>query len=252
MHVRTVVFLGAISTAFGFTGLSPGRGQAEPARAAAPPAVLESLDPAWCPLEGDVGPGLHGLWVEHDGMTRSYELHVPDSYDGSVPVPLVVSFHGYASDPAEHAALSGLDDVAGLMGFIVAYPSGFAGTWNAGRCCGAAAFADVDDVGYVVEVMRDVSRRACIDPDRIYLTGVSNGGDMADRVAWERPGLVAAVATAQSQVPGTLLLTSAPVPAIVFQAEEPALDAWDALSPTPAADDAAWRIWDFLSYYRLP
>lgn len=34
------------------------------------------------------------LTLTVDGLERSYILHVPDSYDGRQPVPLILDFHG--------------------------------------------------------------------------------------------------------------------------------------------------------------
>jgi polyhydroxybutyrate depolymerase len=175
-----------------------------------------ALAPARCPLPGDPGPGDHTLWVEHDGMTRTYEIHVPATYDGAIPTPLVVGLHGFASSAAQHARLSGMNDVSDREGFIAIYPSGFAGSWNAGECCGAASVAGLDDAGFVVEAVEDAASRLCLDTERVYLSGTSNGGMLAHRLACEQADLFAAVAVVSGRMPASFCMPSRPVPLVAF------------------------------------
>ena len=184
------------------------------------------LTQAWCPVADDPGAGTHVLGIEHDGMLRSYEAHVPVSYDGAIPAPLVVALHGFASDPTEMAALAGLDAVADLEGFITVYPAGFQGSWNSGGCCGAASVANVDDVDFVVSVVEDAAARFCVDVDRVYVAGIATGDDMASLIAMERPDVFAAAATLAGSDP---------------------LTSWAGMALGPLADDAAWQMWDSLS-----
>ncbi|MDE2737773.1 MAG: hypothetical protein OXI72_25525, partial [Gemmatimonadota bacterium] len=38
--------------------------------------------------------GLFTQTLSHDGITREYVIYVPDSYDGTSAVPLMLNFHG--------------------------------------------------------------------------------------------------------------------------------------------------------------
>lgn len=133
---------------------------------------------------------------EHDGIQRSYRLHVPSGYQLGTAVPLVLNFHGYTSSADQQQYLSVMDDVADSEGFAVAYPQGSGGvpSWNAGACCGAAAQDGIDDVGFVSAVLDHVSTRLCIDPRRVYSTGLSNGGFLSHRLACELSDRIAAIA----------------------------------------------------------
>ncbi|MEL0028047.1 MAG: alpha/beta fold hydrolase, partial [Perlucidibaca sp.] len=112
-------------------------------------------------------------------------------------------------------------DKAAQAGFMVAYPEGSGRfgrllTWNAGSCCGYAQQHGVDDVAFLVALMDRLTSRHDIDPQRIFVVGMSNGGMMAYRLAAEHPERVAAVAS----VAGTLAIppasVRAPVPVLHF------------------------------------
>ncbi len=138
--------------------------------------------------------------VDIDGMTRSYELHVPPSYDGKTPAPLILNFHGLTQNGNRQREQSHMDERADQEGYIVAYPNGLQDSWNGGECCGGAAASDVDDVGFTRRVIDDLGARGCIDLGRVYATGMSNGGVMSHRLACEAADVIAAVAPSAGQL----------------------------------------------------
>jgi len=66
--------------------------------------------------------------------------------------------------------------------------------WNDGSGRGHVARRGVDDVGFIAALVERLAREHGIDRRRVWLTGFSNGGSLAFRVAAERPDLVAALA----------------------------------------------------------
>jgi polyhydroxybutyrate depolymerase len=136
--------------------------------------------------------------IDVDGHERSYLVHLPVPIpDGRRPV--VLAFHGGLNSATSMVNLSGLNDKADREGFIAVYPNGSgrlsrALTWNAGSCCGFAEQQHVDDVKFVRAVLDDLARLYPIDSRRIYATGISNGGQMAYRLAAELPERIAAIA----------------------------------------------------------
>ncbi|MCF4121782.1 prolyl oligopeptidase family serine peptidase [Antribacter sp. KLBMP9083] len=121
--------------------------------------------------------------VELDGGPRTYTVHVPETLGG--PAPLVLALHPLSGSGAQLQALSGWDDLADAEGFVVVYPDGIGGSWNAGGCCGAAVQQQVDDVAFLTAVLVQVEASLDIDPDRVYVTGFSNGAMMSYRLACE-------------------------------------------------------------------
>lgn len=79
-------------------------------------------------------------------------------------------------------------------------------TWNAGACCGRAAKENVDDLAFLSRVIDEAVARYSGDPNRVYITGISNGAMMAYRMACEKPSKVAAIAP----VAGTLAIPACP------------------------------------------
>jgi polyhydroxybutyrate depolymerase len=132
--------------------------------------------------------------VQVGGVTRSYVLHVPPSYDGSKPVPLIVDFHALNSSGAQYQNSSIFPDVTDPEGVVMAFPSGLMGPsfvgWNVGPCC----VPNADDVAFVRALVTQVSMTACIDPKRIYAAGFSMGGGMANYLACHAADVFAAVA----------------------------------------------------------
>lgn len=150
-----------------------------------------------------VQPGDYTFTLEHGGLTRKYRVHVPRSYSAATPAPLLMAFHG-GGGHMEHMASDdnyGLPSKSESAGFVAVFPNGYSklpsgkfATWNAGNCCADARDHNVDDVGFVRQVIRDVSAQLSIDRKRIYATGMSNGGMMAYRLACEMPDTFAAIA----------------------------------------------------------
>ncbi|MGE0242224.1 MAG: PHB depolymerase family esterase [Parvibaculaceae bacterium] len=126
--------------------------------------------------------------IRHDGKERSFRLTVPKFSDERA-LPLVIGLHYYPGSGRGFETLTGFSDLAEREGFLVAYPDGLNDAFNALMCCGSE-----DDVGFIRAVIAEVAREHKVDRDRIYATGISNGGDMTYRLAAELPGVFAAVA----------------------------------------------------------
>lgn len=144
--------------------------------------------------------------LNHDGLERSYILHVPPGYDATHPTAVVLVFHGGGGNAESIVHLTDFNTQADRAGFLVVYPNGTGRlrnvllTWNGGTCCGYAQAHNVDDVGFVRAIIADLQSVAAIDPKRIYATGISNGGIMSYRLACEASDLIAAI----GPVAGTL------------------------------------------------
>src|SRR4051794_9131918 len=145
--------------------------------------------------------GTHELSIEHGGLTRTYRLHIPPSYDGSRPVPLVLAFHGGGGPSLNAERGFGFNPLSDLHGFLVVYPQGVENHWNDGRTSPRFPKAtEIDDVGFIRSLIDHLTRTCKIDPQRIHATGMSNGGFISHRLGWELSGILASIAP----VAGTL------------------------------------------------
>jgi polyhydroxybutyrate depolymerase len=141
-----------------------------------------------CP-SGGWGPGDHRITLTHDGIEREYEVHVPPGYTGTTRVPLVMTIHGAHNTISMVKGWSQMNPVADANGFIVVYPQAV-DCWNTGfMLCEAAD----DDVGFLTTVVADIQSHACIDPKRVYATGISNGAMMAQYLGCREAGVFAAI-----------------------------------------------------------
>jgi polyhydroxybutyrate depolymerase len=172
-------------------------------------------------LGQQLGPGDHTRTLSVDGRSRSYVVHVPPSYDGSEPAPVVLAFHGGLDSAVKMIRFSCLSDKADEVGFLAVYPNGTGRrgrflTWNAGNCCGPAMRNNVDDVAFARALIDDLGRLASIDPKRIYATGMSNGGMLAYRLASELSDRIAAIASVAGPMGTETCSPARPVPVMHF------------------------------------
>lgn len=137
-----------------------------------------------------------------DGQVRTYRLFIPVSAHRDRPSPLVVVLHGVGNNPEAMAGLTEFDRQAQAAGFVAAYPEGIALSWNAGFCCAAAFVQGVDDIGFLNRLLDQLEAEGGIDPDRVFVVGVSAGAMMAYRFACESGERVRAVGS----VAGAMLL----------------------------------------------
>lgn len=119
---------------------------------------------------------LHTLRV--GTRTRSYNLYVPPSYAGESAVPLVVVLHGWAGNGRAMEIGTGFSALADRAGFIVAYPNalGFPAVWNYGW--GPSNGDPELDVAFFDQLFDSLESDYFIDPNRIFVTGVSDGASM--------------------------------------------------------------------------
>jgi polyhydroxybutyrate depolymerase len=162
-------------------------------------AVHYASDPAHEPCPA-LTAGDHVLPIDTPEGVRRVRLHVPPG--AYRPRALVLALHGAGETGADFARDTGFSRLADRERFFVAYPSaaGPHAFWNmSGHVAGAP-----NDVEALERSLDQLERAACVDRARVFVTGVSNGGGMAARLACElseRLAGVAAVAGGYSALP---------------------------------------------------
>ena len=147
--------------------------------------------------------------IVHDGINREYVLYIPDSYDGTSSVPLMLNFHGFGGSASDYMQEADMRSLAEVDTFILVYPQGScldgSSHWN--PCpTGGDNKSTADDVGFVESMISEISSQYNVDMERIYAAGYSNGGMMAYGLANYKSDLIAAVAS----VSGTMLDCTGP------------------------------------------
>ena len=170
--------------------------------------------------------GTYRFHFTHNGIRRDYLVHVPTKALGH-PAPVLLALHGGGGDMDYQAQNYGLVEKSDQAGFILVAPngtsrfrSGILATWNAGTCCGRAVERQVDDVGFLREVIARVATQVSINRGRVFATGMSNGGLMSYRLACEAPDLIRAIAPVAGTDNTIACKPSRRVPVIHFHAKD--------------------------------
>ncbi len=140
---------------------------------------------------------------------RTYLLYCPSlRSDQSGDRPLVLVLHGGGGT---HRAMVRLtkkrfDALADRDGFFVVYPQGIDNSWNDGRSdrISGAHRKGIDDVGFFSKLIDHLIAEYPIDADRIFATGISNGGLMSFRLGCSLPDKIRAIAPVTAQIPSAI------------------------------------------------
>ena len=192
-------------------------------------------------------------------LSRSYVVRAPQGLQPGTPVPLVFVLHGGGGNAANAERMTGFTAKAQREGFIVVYPDGSGRlrrgllTWNAGHCCGYAMSQKVDDVTFIGALIDELAKTYPIDPKRIYVTGMSNGGMMAHRLGIELAARIAAIAPVVGAMFGDERMPAPGVAALMINGMQdqnvpfmggasagPGKNAWDGTPAKPALDQGTF------------
>ncbi|MBC8047420.1 MAG: hypothetical protein H7Y00_11535, partial [Fimbriimonadaceae bacterium] len=139
--------------------------------------------------------------IKHEGIDRDYILYIPAIYDGSEVVPLLLNLHGYSSNNFEQYFYGDFKQIADTANFIMVLPNGLYDEFGFRRWnCFQADGIGVDDVQFLSNLIDTISADYNIDANRIYSTGMSNGGFMSYTLAGELSNRIAAVASVTGSI----------------------------------------------------
>jgi polyhydroxybutyrate depolymerase len=148
--------------------------------------------------------------ILHNDSIRSYILYIPASYQSGSPVPLVFNFHGYTSNATEQMNYANFRPIADTANFIIVHPLGTKdgsgqSYWNAGFG------GTVDDIGFTQALLDTISSHYSINQNRIYSTGMSNGGFMSYGLACSLSNRFAAIASVTGSMNYSQSLSCSPI-----------------------------------------
>lgn len=128
--------------------------------------------------------------VASGGLDREYTVHLPAHYNPRRAYPLLLSFHGHKRTSLYQEQLSGFS----ALDAISVYPQGLIGTDGESAWTGAPYSAAADDVLFTSDLLNSLQRTLCVDNNRIFAAGKSNGGGFVGLLACRLPGRIAAFA----------------------------------------------------------
>ena len=148
--------------------------------------------------------GLFTQTLFHGGVTREYIIYVPEAYDGTSKVPLMLNFHGYGGFANQYLKYADMRPLADIENFILVYPQGTLLNgdphWNSGLESDNNK-SDADDFGFVEALIDEICSRYNIDSARVYSCGYSNGAFFTYALACYHSDKIAAIGS----VAGTMM-----------------------------------------------
>jgi polyhydroxybutyrate depolymerase len=133
------------------------------------------------------------------GIYRNYRLYVPSIYTGATARPLILNLHGYTSNANQQQLYSNFMPIADTANFLMVYPNGtlLSGQpfWNAGMSSSL-----VNDIAFLNALIDSLDLTYNINLNRIYSTGMSNGGFMSHTLACELSNRITAIASVTGSI----------------------------------------------------
>ncbi|KAK4545530.1 hypothetical protein LTR36_002880 [Oleoguttula mirabilis] len=112
----------------------------------------------------------NNISITSSGIERTFLLHVPQVYTATNAHGLIFSFHGRSKDAAEQEKLSQFSNHDFNPNMLAVYPNGIKEEWQ------GDPDAKTNDVQFTLDMIEGLTSEYCIDLDRIFAAGKSNGG----------------------------------------------------------------------------
>jgi polyhydroxybutyrate depolymerase len=141
--------------------------------------------------------------IPFGGLQRTYRIYIPAIYNSNKAVPLVFNLHGLGSNAAQQEVYGDFRGIADTANFILVCANGTQTAAGQGWNNFATPGTGVDDVGFISALIDKVSSKYNINKNRIYSTGMSNGGFMSYDLACFLNTRIAAIAS----VTGSMIAT---------------------------------------------
>ena len=123
-----------------------------------------------------------------NGNTREYIIYIPESYTGTSSLPLLLSFHGLTGNMEFNFNHTNFNELAESENFIVVHPNGINKKWT-------LRDSNNPDIDFIELLLDKLENDYKIDSNRIYSTGMSNGGNFSFTLACGLSNRVASIAS---------------------------------------------------------
>jgi polyhydroxybutyrate depolymerase len=219
MRVRWIVVVLTAAAVLASCSSSAHHATVEPTTVTGPTATSTTLPAdqvaaqalSGCSATARVVPGEVKVNTKSSGAARWYYRHVPPSYTGTTPIPIVLDLHGYAEGATIQRTMSELGPFGDTHGFVTITPQGSGNAvalWNTDL--------HSSDVKFIGDLLDEIERTLCVDQHRIFVTGLSNGAFMTSAVACAYSDRIAAVAPVAGIRDIAGCVFARPVPVIAF------------------------------------
>jgi polyhydroxybutyrate depolymerase len=152
-----------------------------------------------------------------DGITRSFIVYLPTSYNNAGKMPMIFAIHGGSGTPEGMINIANFKTIADRDKVVLVYPAGIQNNWNDGRPTTPNQLG-INDVNFFNQMCDYMITNNSVDGTKIYATGISNGGFMSSRLGCELSNRIAAIAVDAATIEATTIAPSCnpgrPVPGI--------------------------------------
>ena len=182
-------------------------------------------------------PGQTLLQLDVQGVAYDVRVHVPETYTGTAdaPAPVVINWHWLGSDGFQQATYSGYEDLAETEGFLTVHPTGppipgsDQNAWDLALLT-SEQMADIgvdpgnrDDLAMAGQLIDTLVADWCVDPGRVYSTGLSNGGFFTARLICEMGDRIAAAVVVAGLTHAEDCEPAAAVPLLAYHGTDDAI-----------------------------
>ncbi len=183
-------------------------------------AVQTAASPG-CDAETVAVPGTYPADFSAVGLDGTYTSYLPPAYDGATPLPLVVGLHGWTQPPALFATESDLPARGDRYRFVTVTPDITRGVahWDTA--------VDSTDVQWIGALLDQIESTTCVDTNRVYVTGMSNGAMMSSTLSCALADRIAAAAPVAGITDPSDCAPSRSVPVIAFHGTDDPFLAYD-------------------------
>jgi polyhydroxybutyrate depolymerase len=170
-----------------------------------------------CSTLGSLSVGLQTGVIQSGGLEYQYQWTVPSTYDGT-PIAVVLDFHAIGSNGAQQAVFSGWAALAEAEGFLAVEPTGVSIPPDDRPSWELPQFGtdDRDDIEMVLDLLDHVAANVCIDPNRVYSTGMANGALFTSTLVCELGARIAAAVSVAGVTHDDSCTPTRPVPYLAF------------------------------------
>ena len=129
-----------------------------------------------------------------DGENREYIVYIPSSYNGTIELPVVFSFHGGAGYASDFINTNDMRPIADTASFIAIYPQAAIDPDGGTTSWIHKAPTDHDDIFFIEAIIDALSLEYAIDQSRIYACGYSEGAILSYELGCRLNNKIAAFA----------------------------------------------------------
>ncbi len=185
------------------------------------------------------GPGDYVETMQIEGRTRSFHLHVPASYDAAKPMPMMLLAAGMSQTGKDVEEVFQANKLADKEGFIAVYPDSVnwfdvkdLRTWESGNGL-VLPGQKASDVKFMGDIIEATKKQVNIDPQRIYMAGLSNGGMLTYSTAAALSGTLAGIGILSSTMSGKEPTPKAPLSMINIHGTADRIIPYEGMTDTP-------------------